>query len=63
MAEFWKEYGQIILSNLADFSVYLIIIAIFVVGLVKCIMPVGRSRSCLKKATRKLRRSEDSDIW
>lgn len=63
MAEFWAKYGQVILSNLADFSVYLIIVVIFLVGLFKCIMPVSRSRACLKKATRRLRHSEDPDIW
>lgn len=63
MAEFWAEYGQAILSNLMNFSVYFIIIAIFVVAFVKCLMPVMRSRACLKKATRKLRHSEDRDIW
>ena len=63
MAEFWKEYGQAILGNLTEFSVYLIIFIIFIVALVKCIMPVARSKSCLKKATRRLRHSEDRDIW
>jgi len=63
LAEFWKEYGQAILSNLTEFSVYLIIFVIFAVALVKCIMPVARSKACLKKATRRLKHSDDPDIW
>ncbi len=63
MAEFWAEYGQEILSNLMEFSVYFIIVVIFVVALIKCIMPVMTCRACLRKATRKLRHSEDREIW
>lgn len=63
MAEFWSEYGQALLGNLAEFAVYLIIAVVFLVALIKCIMPVARSRACLKKATRRLRRSDERDIW
>ncbi len=63
MEQFWKEFGMTILGNLTEFSVYLVIIIIFVVALIKCIMPVTRCRAALKKAARKLRRSEDPDIW
>ena len=63
MAEFWAEYGQSILSNLMDLSVYFVIITVFAIGLIKCIMPVMNSRSWLRKAARKLRRSEDRDVW
>ncbi|MBQ2956659.1 MAG: MotA/TolQ/ExbB proton channel family protein [Clostridia bacterium] len=63
MAEFWTEYGQAILSNLGEFSVYFIIVVIFIVGLIKCILPVLNSRASLRKATRRLRHSEDRDIW
>lgn len=63
MEQFWAEFGQTIISNLLEFSVYLIIVIIFCVALMKCIMPVMRSRSCLKKATRRLRHSEKRDIW
>ena len=63
MAEFWAEFGKTILSNLTEFSVYLIILIIFIVAFIKCIMPVMTCRNCLRKATRKLRRSEERDIW
>ena len=63
MNEFWAEYTKAILENLTDFSVYLIIFVVFTVALFKCIMPVARCRSCLKRATRRLRDSEHSDIW
>lgn len=63
MNEFWTEYSQAILSNLTDFSVYLIIIVVFTVALFKCVIPVMRCRTCLKRAARKLRTSEESDIW
>ncbi len=63
MEKFWAEFGQTIISNLMEFSVYLIIIVIFCVAFAKCIMPVVRSRNCLRKAARKLRRSQERDIW
>jgi len=63
LAEFWAEFGKTIIGNLTEFSVYLIIIIIFTVAFMKCIMPVITCRNCLKKAARKLRRSEQRDIW
>lgn len=63
MAEFWAEFGKAILENIAEFSVYLIIILIFIVAFMKCIMPIITCRNCLKRATRKLRRSEQPDVW
>ncbi len=61
--EFWQEFSRSILSNLAEASVYLIIGVIFIIAIMKCIAPVGRSRTLLRKAARKLRRSEKSDVW
>ncbi len=63
MEQFWAEFGQTIISNLLEFSVYLIIVIIFCVALMKCIVPVVRSRGCLKRATRRLRHSKERDIW
>ncbi len=63
MAQFWEEFGSAILSNLTEFSVYLIILIVFVVALMKCIMPVMRCKSALRRAAHKLRRSEDRDVW
>lgn len=63
MEQFWQEFGGTILSNLAEFSVYLVIIIIFVVALLKCILPVTRCRAALRRAAHRLKRSEDSDIW
>ncbi len=60
---FWEEFSRAILGNLAEFSVYLAIAAIFVFAVMKCIVPVVRSRGQLKKGTHKLRRSEEEDAW
>ncbi len=62
-SQVWNQIVNQLAKNLAEGLVYLAIAVLFVVGLVKCIMPVMQCRRQLRRGIRKIRRNENKDIW
>ena len=63
MTEFWSQYGASILEFIATNSVYVIIVALFIVAILKCIRPVAKCRTQLSRAIRKIKRGDKADVW
>ena len=59
----WNQIVNQFGKNLAEGLVYLAIAALFIVALVKCIMPVMKARRQLKRGTRRIRRGENKEAW
>ena len=61
--EFWTQHGAAILRSLATNSVYVITVGLFIVAIFRCITPVAKCRMQLKRAIRKIKRGDKSDVW
>ena len=61
--EFWTQHGAAILKSLATNSVYVITVGLFIVAIFRCITPVAKCRMQLKRAIRKIKRDDKSDVW
>ena len=55
LRELWNQIVSQLGKNLATGFVYLAIAVLFIVALVKCIMPVMNARRQLKRGTRRIR--------
>ncbi len=61
--EVWSQVLEQLAKNLADSLVYVAMIVLFVVGLLKCIYPVIKSRAQLRRGIRKIKSEESKDAW
>lgn len=62
-SEFLNEIASSLAKNLAQGLVYIAITALFIVALIKCIMPVMQARGQLKRGVRRIRRNDSKDVW
>jgi|GEM_PF-1217127 len=62
-SEVWNEIVSQLAKNVAEGLVYLAIALLFIVALLKCIVPVMQARRQLKRGARKIRRNENKDAW
>ncbi len=60
MAEFFKTFFENALSGVSNLVVYIGIVALFVVGLIRCIAPVMNTRGTLRRAIRSIRSEGDN---
>ena len=60
-SEFLNEIASSLAKNLAQGLVYIAITALFIVALIKCIMPVMQARGQLKRGVRRIRRNDNKD--
>ncbi len=60
--EFIQKILPSLISDITNFLVYIAIVVVFIVGIVKCILPVMHNRNVLKKAIRIIR-SEGSSKY
>ena len=63
LRDVWNQIVSQLGKNMATGFVYVAIAALFIVALVKCIMPVSQARRQLKRGTRRIRRGENKDVW
>ena len=61
--EVWANIMNQLAKNLADSLVYIAMVVLFVVGLLKCIYPVIKSRNQLRRGIRKIKNEESKDAW
>ena len=59
MAQFFQSFFQNALSGVSNLLVYIGIVALFVVGLIRCIVPVVHTRGTLRRAIRSIRSEGD----
>ena len=50
-------------KNAAEMLVYAAMIVLFVIGILRCIVPVSQCRRQLKRGTRRIRRNDNKEIW
>ena len=60
MGAIWAYIHANLIADVVSFSVYAVIAALFGVCVVKCVAPVLRSRRVLKRASRQMRRGDES---
>lgn len=58
--DLWQSLQTSFLTDAINFLVYLAIVALFVVCLIKCVVPVWRTRRVLARAARAIRKGENS---
>ena len=61
--EVWANIMDQLARNLANSLVYIAMVVLFVVGLLKCIYPVIKSRNQLRRGIRKIKNEESKDAW
>lgn len=68
----WHDIWQAITShlaagqavrNVAEILVYLAMVVLFVIGILKCIVPVSQCRRQLNKGARRIRRNDSKETW
>ena len=50
-------------KNTAEILVYAAMIILFVIGILRCIVPVSQCRRQLRRGTRRIRRNDNKEIW
>lgn len=58
--EFLSFFGNALGGSKVDLLIYAIILFVFIVALIKCVLPVQRNRSLLKRAIRNIRAGADA---
>ena len=58
--DYFKSFFSDALSGVSNLVVYAAIVALFVIGLIRCIAPVMRTRGTLRRAIRSIRSEGDT---
>ena len=58
--EFLSTVEEMLGGSLVNLLVYAVILFVFIIGLIKCVIPVLRNRGLLRRAIRNSRAGEDA---